>query len=315
MPLPLHEMKLILDHKIPEPKRKISYKEPVLTIGSCFAQRLGERLQSARFQCDTNPNGIVYNPISIGDMLSRALNKVVYTNRDLVQNKDVWYSKCHHGAFSSLSQQELLEQLNHRQKRLNRQLEDTRLHVFITLGSAFVYQMDGQVVANCQKLPQSHFQKRLLTVEEIVSTFSAIINSLPQTHFVFTVSPVRYIRDGLHNSMLSKSVLQLAINQLCESFKEVEYFPSYEIVTDELRDYRFYKEDLVHPNDSAVKYVWKRFSETQFDSESLDMLKEWKKVESMLNHKVLHPESAESKAFVQSRDEALKRFESMYPGC
>ncbi len=304
-------MRLILENNIPE-NGSINYHNPILCLGSCFAQRIGEHLEVSRFDCLVNPNGIVYNPLSIAMMLERGLSTDFYKRDELANYKELWFSWQHHGQFSSVLIDQTLATINEMQTRLHDKLNQTNLTVLITLGSAWVYERDGTIVANCHKAPANEFTKRLLDVDEIVDRFGLLFGKMQHVNVIFTVSPVRYVRDGLHQSTLSKSVLHLAVDKLCKTYTNASYFSAYEIVIDELRDYRFYDEDLVHPNSIAVDYVWNKFQQSQFDLETKTMVHDWQKLSQMLNHKLLHAETEDSKRFIEKRNVSLTKFNKTY---
>lgn len=258
----------------------IDYATGIVSLGSCFSDEIGKRLQEGDFHIEQNPFGTLYNPASIASALRRIMYDREIGMEDLVEHEGLWHSWHHHGSFSRATAEECLEACNSRIHQAHEALKQASL-LMITFGSAWIYEREGQVVANCHKLPQENFVRRKMSVEDIVSLWRPLLKELysfhPHLSTLFTVSPIRHIGDGLHGNQLSKSTLLLAIGELVDSElppakrkkkgAKVEepdhpvtvYFPAYEIVVDELRDYRFYEADMVHPSTLAVDVVWDRF--------------------------------------------------------
>jgi hypothetical protein len=258
----------------------IDYATGIVSLGSCFSDEIGMRLRESDFHVEQNPFGTLYNPASIAAALRRIMYNREVGMEDLVEYGGLWHSWHHHGSFSRPTAEECLEVCNSRLHGAHESLKQARL-LLVTFGSAWVYEHEGEVVANCHKLPQDNFVRRCMTVDDIVSLWRPLLEEVhacyPTLHILFTVSPIRHIGDGLHGNQLSKSTLLLAVDELVdhdlppakrkkkgakveESERPVTlYFPSYEIVVDELRDYRFYGPDMVHPTDLAVDVVWDRF--------------------------------------------------------
>ena len=258
----------------------IDYATGIVSLGSCFSDEIGRRLQEGDFHIEQNPFGTLYNPASIASALRRIMYDREIGMEDLVEHEGLWHSWHHHGSFSRATAEECLEACNSRIHRAHEALKQASL-LMITFGSAWIYEREGQVVANCHKLPQENFVRRKMSVEDIVSLWRPLLKELysfhPHLSTLFTVSPIRHIGDGLHGNQLSKSTLLLAIDELVDSelppakrkkkgakMEEPDhpvtvYFPAYEIVVDELRDYRFYEADMVHPSTLAVDVVWDRF--------------------------------------------------------
>lgn len=258
----------------------IDYATGIVSLGSCFSDEIGKRLQEGDFHIEQNPFGTLYNPASIASALRRIMYDREIGMEDLVEHEGLWHSWHHHGSFSRATAEECLEACNSHIHQAHEALKQASL-LMITFGSAWIYEREGQVVANCHKLPQENFVRRKMSVEDIVSLWRPLLKELysfhPHLSTLFTVSPIRHIGDGLHGNQLSKSTLLLAIDELVDSElppakrkkkgAKVEepdhpvtvYFPAYEIVVDELRDYRFYEADMVHPSTLAVDVVWDRF--------------------------------------------------------
>jgi hypothetical protein len=258
---------------------EIDFATGIVSLGSCFSDEIGRRLGDGGFHIEQNPFGTLYNPASIASALRRLMYDREIGEMDLVEHEGLWHSWHHHGSFSRVTKEECLEACNSRLHQAHQALKEARL-LMITFGSAWIYEREGHVVANCHKLPQEHFVRRMLTVDDIVTLWRPLLEELracyPHLHVLFTVSPIRHVGDGMHGNQLSKSTLLLAIDALVDKempstrrkkgvkVEEPEksvtiYFPSYEIVLDELRDYRFYDPDMVHPSDLAVDVVWDRF--------------------------------------------------------
>jgi len=276
----------------------ISHKSPIFLIGSCFTENIGGKLTDNKFNCITNPTGIIFNPISVVTALKSVFDRKEYLSENLNVHNEKWFSFQHHGSFSSFNKTECLT-------RINKSFENAHQHIkkcstiFITLGSAWVYEYGGiGVVANCHKLPNKQFTKRLLSVKEIIKAFNTIKEDLKGFNVVFTVSPVRHVKDGLHENNLSKATLLLAINNLVEQHSNYHYFPAYELVIDELRDYRFYEDDLVHPTNLAVNHVWEKFMDCYFDADTQTLIELIQKIKLAANHKPFNFESKAHQLFI-----------------
>lgn len=297
----------------------VDHAQRLLLMGSCFAENIGGLLTESKFRVDVNPFGILYNPLSVSAALREALAGKVYAGTDLFFYHERWHSPMHHSAFSAAMQQETLENI-HRRLDLLRQELDGLDWLMLTLGTAYVYERKdtGRVVGNCHKQPERMFTRRRLEVEEIVEDYASLLTDLwhraPGLKVLLTVSPIRHVRDGLHANQLSKSVLLLAVARLQEKFPQgVFYFPSYEIMTDELRDYRFYADDLVHPSSLAIQYIWERFGEAFFTDATRRLIEECDAVRRALAHKPFHPEGEEYKRFLGQIVLKIERLNGKYP--
>ena len=297
----------------------ISHISPILLMGSCFAENMGTFLTEAKFQLDLNPFGILYNPLSISSALKDIITKKEYTEKDLFTYRGVWHSTMHHGSFSAATPEATLQNINARLLQAHQTVPKLDW-LMLTFGTAYVYEAKetGKVVANCHKLPEKNFIRRRLEIDEIVEDYTLLLDELislnPQLKILFTVSPIRHIRDGMHANQLSKSVLLLAIDRLMQRYPQVTcYFPSYEIVLDELRDYRFYADDMVHPSTLTVNYLWERFSETFFTPETQSLIKECETIRKAIAHKPFHPESEEHKRFLGQIVLKIERLNGKYP--
>jgi GSCFA family len=291
----------------------INHNSQILLSGSCFAEHIGQRMIDLKMDVSLNPWGILYNPISIACNLLDAIEGRVYIKEDIFQHQELWKSDNHHGSFSHPDAEVMLNNMNESLRKAQKKLMDENLIILITLGNAWVYEKDGNIVANCHKLPASTFTKRLLSVEEIVRDFNRFVEQLlPSQKVIFTISPVRYKKDGLHNSQLSKATLMLAANELVETHKEVSYFSAYEIVIDELRDYRFFNEDMVHPNSLAVDIVWNRFAQSHCTDECQRIMLEWQKIRTKLNHRLMFPQTSEARNFLSDLRKSITDFGDRY---
>ena len=249
-------MKWRTEIEIPKSRWQIEPDDRILLVGSCFTDSIGQKMQAHGLRATTNPTGVLYNPLSIVQSLNGDMRV------ELVEHDGLYHSMSHHSSFSGTDGEQVLRRCLQSQAELHQALAEADV-VFVTFGTAYVYFRDGQVVANCHKLPESEFVRRRLSVQEILTAWRPLIRTMPDKHWVFTVSPIRHQRDGMHQNQLSKATLLLAIDQLQQAFPEqVTYFPAYEIVLDELRDYRFYADDLVHPSAAAVDYIWQRLCDT-----------------------------------------------------
>ncbi|MDG1476263.1 MAG: GSCFA domain-containing protein [Vicingaceae bacterium] len=279
----------------------ISHEGAVFLIGSCFTENIGEKLADNKFDVFTNPTGIIFNPISVVNSLKSVFEQKEFLLEDLRDHNNKWFSFNHHGSFSSFDKEQCLAQINQTNQSAHDHLKKSKT-IFITLGSAWIYEYERfGVVANCHKIPNKNFTKRLLSVKEILNAFEQIKADLKDYNVVFTVSPVRHIKDGLHENNLSKATLILAINNLVEQHTNFHYFPAYELVIDELRDYRFYKEDLVHPTDLAVNYVWEKFINCYFDKDTELLVEEIQKIKLAANHKPFNFGSEEHRQFIMKQ--------------
>ena len=295
---------LFTEVAIPSDMPRFSHADRLLMIGSCFATHIGERLARAKFRCDTNPFGVLYNPLSIGTALRQIMAGKPYGESDLFCRQGTWHSNMHHSDFSSSTSEETLQRINERLQQAHREL--SRLSgLLLTWGTAYVYEEKATrlVVGNCHKRPEKDFIRKRLSVQEIVDDYAALLPVVweqnPDLNVLFTVSPIRHVRDGLHENQLSKATLLLAIDELKHRYPErVHYFPAYELLTDELRDYRFYADDLVHPSEKAVDYVWQRFCEACFPPETLKIMASCEEIYKMLQHKPFCAQSDSYKSFL-----------------
>lgn len=306
-------MKWVTGVNIAPSEKKIGYNDKILLLGSCFADNIGESFAAHYFQATVNPLGTLYNPASIAHALTDAL--IPQSDPRIVQHNGMWHSMMHHGSFSHPNKDVLIARCEESQASLRTALQNAST-IIVTFGTAWVYEWQGEVVANCHKLPANQFVRRCLTVDEIVGMWQPIVASMPDKHWIFTVSPIRHIKDGLHANQLSKSVLLQAIDCLISCLSplvsSLDYFPSYEIMLDELRDYRFYAEDMVHPSPVAVEYIWQRFVDTYMTDDTRNEMRTLHQLWRDRHHRFLHPESDEAKHFQMRITQQLQELQSHY---
>jgi hypothetical protein len=269
---------------------KITYNDKVLFIGSCFASSIGSQMEMGHMQVMINPAGAVFNPVSVCNTLETITARKEFSIEDLYFYDGSWLSFYHYTDFSSEDPSKVLEKINRRSKEAFEFLKDTR-YLFVTLGTARVYKLkkSGLIVSNCHKIPSEQFECKLLTVDEIVTLWAKQLDSLhalfPQLHIVFTISPVRHWKDGAHGNQVSKSVLFVAVEELLKHSVSPAYFPAYELVMDDLRDYRYYNDDMFHPSTSAINYIWESFTGCYFDLNTLNIWKEAVRITKAFNHR------------------------------
>ncbi len=309
--------------KIPVGKSKfpIDYTSKIVSLGSCFAENMGDKFSYFKFQNSVNPFGIIFNPVSIENLLSRIVNKQQFTEKDIFFHNDLWHCFEVHSELSNSNKEELLQILNRIIEQSNNQLLEAS-HIIITYGTAWIYRNNesDKIVANCHKVPQKQFSKEILSVEKCVvamqNTLDLIQKINPNCKFIFTVSPVRHIKDGFVENQLSKSHLITAIHKIVqtERFKLMnEYFPSYEIVMDELRDYRFYGEDMLHPNQLAIDYIWERFSQTNISEDSSGIINEVAMIQKDLNHRPFNANTEKHQQFLSKLEIKIKKIQAQFP--
>lgn len=296
----------------------ISYESDVLLLGSCFAEHIGEKLQYYKLKSLSNPFGILFHPLAIKKLVFNAVEKREFTEVDIFFHNEQWHSFEAHSRLDSVSKEELIETLNQQRKLVFNQLEKST-HIIITLGTAWVYRFlkTDELVANCHKVPQKEFSKELLSVIEIVEILkeiSRVVKEInPKCNILFTVSPVRHLKDGFIENTRSKAHLIAAIHQVLEKEENAFYFPSYEIMMDELREYRFYNEDMLHPNPIAVNYIWEKFQEVWFTDEAVTFSKRIEAVQKSSEHKPFNPQSQAHKTFLEKLEQEKKLINSLFP--
>ncbi|MDR0988957.1 MAG: GSCFA domain-containing protein [Prevotellaceae bacterium] len=319
-------MKWITAVEPPSRVPQIAHTHRLLLMGSCFTSSIGELLREAKFQCDINPFGVLYNPISIASALREIAVGKHYTQEDLFFHGQ-WHSPMHHGDFSAATSEETLARIHIRLQHAHAHLPQTD-YLLITFGTAYVYQAkaDGRVVGNCHKLPEHCFTRRRITAEEMVEAYTSLfallmqgdaalgITGNPHLKILFTVSPIRHAREGMHANQLSKAVLLLAIDQLQTRFPDsCFYFPAYELMMDELRDYRFYADDLLHPSSVAIQYIGEQFFLHCLTSQAQEAARACIRLAKELAHRPLHPDAVEYRRFLEQLLVKMHQLGSRYP--
>lgn len=293
----------------------IDYNADILLIGSCFSENIGKKLAYYKFQQTVNPVGILFHPKAVEKFIFKAVHKQKFTEKDVFFYNERWHCFDAHSSVSATNKSELLNNLNTAISKTYQQLPQTT-HIIITLGTSWVYKHieTNNIVANCHKIPQKKFEKKILSVDEIsrnLNTISSLIHSINNDiSIVYTVSPIRHIKDGIIENQQSKAHLIAAIHNT-----QQHYFPSYEIMMDELRDYRFYAEDMIHPNKTAISYIWERFCEVWISSEALKTMEEVNTIQKGLAHRPFNPNSEQHLKFLKNlqkkKETLLKTFPFM----
>lgn len=291
----------------------IGYDSKGLLAGSCFADNIGNRMLSALLPVTVNPTGIVFNPASIAASLNLLDEGYFFTESDLVRNDDLWVSFMHHGSFSSTDRDEALVKMNAAASAGAQALSEAE-YVILTLGTSYIYERGGKVVANCHKFPAPEFRRRMMTVDEITGIFAPMLESfLREKKIIFTVSPVRHLSDGLEENSVSKATLLLAVNELCGEYGNCHYFPAYEIMMDDLRDYRFYERDMVHPSQLAIDYIWERFCEYALTGEARGAMKRIADIQAAAAHRPVNPRSEAHRKFLSKMQSAIEQLQKELP--
>jgi hypothetical protein len=285
----------------------MDYNSKVISLGSCFAENMAGKFDYFKFQNATNPFGIIFNPVSIEKIINRIIKEEFYTEKDVFFCNERWHSYEVHSDLSNSDRQELLETLNKAISETYKYLKGAT-HIIITYGTSWIYRNaeSDEIVSNCHKVPQKQFSKELLPVEVIEKSIQNTIELIqvlnPNINFIFTVSPVRHIKDGFVENQLSKAHLFAALHEVLKNHNSKlhtpDYFPSYEIMMDELRDYRFYAQDMLHPNQIAIDYIWKLFSENYISPESSSTMQEVDEIQKSLRHRSFNPESEQHQKFL-----------------
>ncbi|MGB1205213.1 MAG: GSCFA domain-containing protein [Chitinophagales bacterium] len=297
--------------------KKISYHTPILFVGSCFTENIGSVVQDLKFQTLINPHGILYNPFSIDETLQSFLLQKKFDINDLHFFNEKYVSFRHHGRFSNADSEKCLEAINESQKKAIDFLEKAEF-LILTYGTAYVYEWreNGEVVANCHKIPARNFRRFRLKVSDITQKIGATIEALqerfPKLKIIFTLSPVRHWKDGAAENQVSKAVLRLSIEELCGRFANTFYFPAYEIMMDDLRDYRFYESDMIHPNKTAIDYIWQHFKASFLEEKDEKLMQEIKKIMQAATHRPLQPKSEAHLKFKQKQLAKIAVLEKKY---
>ena len=327
-------MDLMLNIDIKKLAEPITYRDKILLVGSCFTEHIGNALENLKFSVLQNPNGILFEPASVCKSLLSYVQNKKYKEADLFQLNEVWHSWEHHSRFSDINPTNAVSRINESQQKAHEFLKEANW-IIITLGSSFCYRLtevaasskispstlmergQGGEVANCHRAPAQWFTKHLLEVEEITSMLDDCMKQLlqhnPKLNIIFTVSPVRHIRDGVVENNRSKARLIESVHNIVSRFEQVHYFPAYELVIDVLRDYRFYDIDLVHPNYAATEFVLEKFAESCIDDQTQQLMQEVKKIVIARKHKPFQPETKVHQQFLMSHFEKAKALQEKYP--
>jgi hypothetical protein len=297
----------------------INYDAKLLLLGSCFAEHMGVKFDYFKFTIDTNPFGIIFNPVSIEKLVQRAVNRIGFTEADIFFHNDVWQSYEVHSECSQSDKEVLLNQLNAALEAMHRQIAEAT-HIIITYGTSWVYRLNttNEIVANCHKVPQKEFSKEILSPEtiqqSIQNTMDLIRQINPECRFIFTISPVRHLKDGFPENQRSKAHLITAIQKILNPKSSfLNYFPSYEIMMDELRDYRFYADDMLHPSQAAIDYIWICFFENYVNADCFATMQEVCNIQKGLAHRPFNPDTTSHQQFLETLNQKIIRLQSQFP--
>jgi len=302
----------------PQSHHQIDYDSRILLIGSCFSENIGGKFEYYKFQTSINPLGILFNPFAIENLISRAINLEYYQDNELINANDSWVCLDAHSSLNTTKKSDLIVRLNTALDATHQKLK-TVSHVIITLGTSWVYRFlqTDKIVANCHKIPQKQFIKELLNVDSITECLQAIVALIKaensRVNILFTVSPVRHLKDGFVENMRSKAHLIAAVHNCVAPRERINYFPSYELMMDELRDYRFYEPDMIHPNDLGLDYIWEKFKATWILKDAEDTLKSVGEIQKKLAHKPFNKSSQSYLNFSNKLAEEITKLEKKYP--
>ena len=308
-------MKLLTEISINPLEQTIHYGDGLLFLGSCFADEVGALCRGLGFDALVNPFGVLYNPVSVANAVHRLASGRPFAHEEVIRTGEEYYCTfSHNTTFWQPTEEALLEMINVNLLVAHERFKAARW-VMVSLGTSWVYRTieTQEVVANCHKLPARQFDRICLSVSASVAVLSGLAKMYPDKQFVFTVSPLRHIKDGLHGNQLSKASLLLAVDEVCKAFDNAHYFPAYEILLDELRDYRFYKEDMVHPTEQAVRHIWERFVDFAIDPKEKPAMKAAADLKQMLQHMPVFPESEAFKRFESLRVEKINEMKCDFP--
>jgi hypothetical protein len=303
---------------LPDYPFSFHHSYPVMSIGSCFAEHMHQRLEHAKFSALLNPFGIIYNPYSIVKVLEYLLDSQSYRQDQLVFDQERWHSLDHHGRFSKDSTAETLKAINNELEIARDFLQKTK-RLILTFGTSkvYLYKKTKVIVANCHKIPTTEFERKDLSIDEMTLALNEILSRLqqvfPTLEVVLTVSPVRHIRDGIIAQQRSKARLLITCANLTKQLNHVHYFPAYEIMMDELRDYRFYASDMIHPSEVAVDYIWDQFRNSFFEEETESLFQSIRKIQKASSHRPFNPSSSDHQAFISKQIKRINEMEKQYP--
>ena len=314
-------MKFRTNIQLKKEHNPFDYNAKIMLFGSCFSEHIYKKLDYFKFNAFNNPFGILFNPIAIENLITKAINEERYTEKDIFQINERWHCFDAHSDLSSNKKNDLLSNLNTAIIATNNKLTEAT-HIIITLGTSWVYRFieTDAVVGNCHKVPQKKFLKELLSVEKIIAALKNIITLIksvnPTTNIIFTVSPVRHLKDGFTENSVSKAHLLTAIHQLIEISPlgvRGNYFPSFEIMLDDLRDYRFYNSDMVHPNETAINYIWEQFQHVWISENTTSIMKDVETIQKGLAHKPFNPNSEQHQQFLIDLESKIAILQQQFP--
>jgi len=298
---------------------KITYLTPVLFSGSCFAVETGRRMAEAKMKVLINPAGTMFNPVSVFNSIDLLIQGKNFTGSDLIFHDNLWHSFYHYTSFSSSDAGQALSEINRSLENAREFLRQAKF-LFVTFGSAMVFRFKetGMIVSNCHKMPSGLFSREMLKVEDVTKLWLPLLDRLksfnPGLKTVFTLSPVRYLGNGAHANQVSKAVLTLAIEEILSHSSSPGYFPAYEIFMDELRDYRFYADDMVHPSTAGADYVFNIFRQTYFSDDTEKLYQEVMEVVRARNHRVISPSAQSLKIFADNILKKIGKLTEINPG-
>ncbi|MAB48106.1 MAG: GSCFA domain-containing protein [Flavobacteriaceae bacterium] len=302
----------------PQPHHQIDYSSKLMLLGSCFSENIGGKFEYLKFQSEINPFGILFHPVALENLITRSINQNFYTEDELIYHNEIWSCFDAHSRLNSVLKDDLLSKLNEQIKLMYQQI-NASTHIIITLGTAWVYRYitTDRIVANCHKISQKQFQKELLSINDIVASLENIIALVrrvnPKVNFIFTVSPVRHLKDGFVENNRSKAHLLSAIHQTVEPRKQLYYFPSYEIMMDELRDYRYYNQDMIHPNNVAVEYIWEKFKTVWLTEDAIGISQKLANIQTKKAHRPFNPNSDAHQKFLANLQLEIEDIQKEFP--
>ena len=308
------QTQLPLENQVPA----INYHSKLVLLGSCFAENIAEKFSYYKFQNKVNPLCVLFHPIAILELLTRAHHNTPYTEKDVFFSNGCWQSFQAHSRLNSTSQSEILKDLNTALKSTQNQLK-TASHVILTFGTSWVYKHieSKTIVANCHKQPQKEFEKSILSIQQLQESFNAILSILkafnPNVSVIFSISPVRHLKDGFVENNQSKAHLIAALHSVINITENTHYFPSYELLMDELRDYRFYKEDMVHANPIAIDYIWEKFKSIWIHTDANPIMQEVSQLQKGFAHKPFNPLTPEHATFLSTLAKKAQALETQFP--
>jgi hypothetical protein len=303
---------------LPKSSFRLNHSDSILCLGSCFAESVGKQLQKSGFDCLNNPFGVLYNPSSVIRALRAMQENKSYSKEDIFEYKGLYGSFDFHSSFSGREAEKVLEGIQTACLTSSSAFRSSTC-LILSFGTAWVYELasNGLVVSNCHKLPASFFDRRRLSVgemlEQTVGFFEELFRTRPKLKVLLTVSPIRHFKDGAHENTLSKAGLHLLVDELCSRFEQMVYFPAYELLMDDLRDYRFYEQDMLHPSAMAFQYIWERFGEFAFEKYTLEIIRQLEQIHKAMDHKPFRPDDEEYLRFIKKNIAALHLLGKRFP--